>query len=163
MKEQNIMKKITPFLWFKDNAEEAINFYTSIFKNSKVHQVSRYPDAGPGSPGAFMTGTIELEGQEFMVLNGGPAYSFTPAISFFVDCKSQEEVDYYWNRLLEGGKPDQCGWLTDKFGLSWQIVPTRLGELLNDPDPAKAGRVMQAMLKMVKLDVAELEHAYHQG
>lgn len=156
------MQKITPFLWFKDNAEEAINFYTSIFKNSKVHHVSRYPDAGPGSPGAFMTGTIELEGQEFMVLNGGPAYSFTPAISFFVDCKSQDEVDYYWNRLLEGGKPDQCGWLTDKFGLSWQIVPTRLGVLLNDPDPVKANRVMQAMLKMVKLDVAELERAYNQ-
>lgn len=156
------MQKITPFLWFKDNAEEAINFYTSVFKNSKVHNISRYNDAGPDGVSTVMTGTIELEGQEFMVLNGGPAFTFNPAISFFVDCKSQEEVDYYWNRLLEGGSPSQCGWLTDKFGVSWQIVPTRLGELLNDPDPAKANRVMQAMLKMVKLDIAEMERAYNQ-
>ena len=154
------MQKITPFLWFDDNAEEAINFYTSIFKNSKVSNVSRYGEGGMGKAGTIMTGTIQLEGQDLMFLNGGPIYKFTPAISFFVDCKSQEEVDYYWNRLLEGGKPDQCGWLTDKFGLSWQIVPTRLGELLTDPDPVKAGRVMQAMLKMVKLDVGELERAY---
>lgn len=154
------MQKITPFLWFNDNAEEAINFYTSVFKNSKVLNVSRYNDAGPSGKETVMTGTIELEGQEFMVLNGGPSFSFNPAISFFVDCKSQEEVDYYWNRLLEGGSPSQCGWLTDKFGVSWQIVPTRLGELLNDPDPVKAKQVMDAMLKMVKLDVGELERAY---
>ena len=110
-----------------------------------------------------MTGTIQLEGQDFMVLNGGPAFAFTPAVSFFVDCKTQEEVDYYWNRLLEGGKPDQCGWLTDKFGVSWQIVPSALGELLGDPDPAKSQRVMEAMLKMVKLDITGLKRAYENG
>jgi len=154
------MQKITPCLWFNDNAEEAINFYTSVFHNSKVVEVSRYGDAGPGKPGSVLAGTIQIEGQEFMVLNGGPMYSFTPAISFFVSCEAQSEVDYYWNRLLEGGKPDQCGWLTDRFGVSWQIVPTILARLLADPDPVKANRVMHAMLKMVKLDVGQLQHAY---
>lgn len=157
------MQKITPFLWFNDNAEEAVDFYTSVFKNSKVVSVSRYGEGGPGAKGTFMTGTIQLEGQDFMVLNGGPVFSFTPAISFFVDCKTQEEVDYYWNRLLEGGAPDQCGWLKDKFGVSWQIVPSVLGELLNDPDAAKSQRVMEAMLKMVKLDIAGLKQAYENG
>ena len=157
------MQKITPFLWFNDNAEEAVNFYTSVFKNSKVVSVSRYGEGSPGTKGTFMTGTIQLEGQDFMVLNGGPAFSFTPAVSFFVDCKTQEEVDYYWNRLLEGGNADQCGWLKDKFGVSWQIVPSVLGELLNDPDAAKSQRVMEAMLKMVKLDIAGLKRAYENG
>jgi len=138
------MQKITPFLWFNDQAEEAINFYTSIFKNSKIVSLRRYGDAGPGPKGTVMTGTFQIDGQEFYALNGGPHFSFTPAISLFVNCNSQEEVDDLWEKLSEGGRKDRCGWLTDKFGLSWQIIPATLGKLLSDPDPVKANRVMQA-------------------
>lgn len=154
------MQKITPCLWFDNQAEEAARFYTAIFKNSSIEQIARYGPDTPGPEGAVMTVEFKLEGQNFIALNGGPVYKFTPAISFYVDCKTQEEVDHYWNSLLEGGRPDQCGWLTDRFGVSWQIVPAVLTELLGDPDPVKAQRVMQAMLKMVKLDVAELRRAY---
>jgi len=155
------MKKITPFLWFDNQAEEAMNFYVSVFKNSKVLGVSRYGDAGPGAKGSVMTASFELNGQEFTALNGGPEhYGFTEAISFFVDCESQQEVDYLWEKLTEGGERGPCGWLKDKYGLSWQIVPSALGEMLGDKDPAKSQRVMQAMLKMSKLDVAKLKQAY---
>jgi predicted 3-demethylubiquinone-9 3-methyltransferase (glyoxalase superfamily) len=154
------MQKIHPFLWFDTQAEEAMNFYVSIFKNSKVGKVVRYGDAGPGPKGSVMTATFELEGQQFTALNGGPHFKFTEAISFVVDCKTQEEVDELWEKLTAGGgKPDHCGWLKDKFGLSWQIVPTALMELLNDPDPATSKRVMEAMLKMIKIDMAELQRA----
>ena len=153
------MQKITPFLWFDNQAEEAINFYTSIFKNSRVVSVNRYGEAGPGPQGTVMSGTFQLEGQEFMALNGGPQFTFTPALSFFVNCETQAEVDDLWEKLSEGGETEQCGWLRDKFGLSWQIVPTVLGELLNDPDAEKSRRVMEAMLQMVKLDIAGLEQA----
>jgi predicted 3-demethylubiquinone-9 3-methyltransferase (glyoxalase superfamily) len=151
------MQKITPFLWFDNQAEEAMNFYTSIFKNSKVGRISRYGDAGPGPEGAVMSATFQLEGQEFMALNGGPLFQFTPAVSFFVNCETQEEVDHFWEKVSAGGKQEQCGWLKDKFGLSWQIVPSILGKLLGDKDPAKASRVMQAMLQMIKLDIAALK------
>ncbi len=154
------MQKITTFLWFNDQAEEAMNFYTSIFKDSKIVKVSHYGDAGPGPKGSVMVGTFELEGQQFMALNGGPHYSFTPAISLVVNCETQEEVDHYWSKLVEGGKEVQCGWLVDKFGLSWQITPTALGKLLSDPDPVKSQRVMKAMMGMVKIDIAELKKAY---
>jgi predicted 3-demethylubiquinone-9 3-methyltransferase (glyoxalase superfamily) len=154
------MQKITPFLWFDGKAEEAMKFYTSIFRNSKVRDVMRYGDAGPGPKGSVMSATFEIEGQEFIALNGGPAFSFTPAISFFVKCETQEEVDELWAKLSAGGNTQQCGWLQDKFGLSWQIVPTVLGKMLQDKDPQKANRVMDAMLKMVKLDIAELQRAY---
>jgi predicted 3-demethylubiquinone-9 3-methyltransferase (glyoxalase superfamily) len=157
------MPKITPFLWFNDQAEEAMNFYTAIFKNSKISSVSRYGDGGPGQPGSVMTATFELDGQEFMALNGGPLFAFTEAISFFVNCETQAEVDELWGKLTEGGEESQCGWLKDKFGLSWQIVPSVLGELLNDPDAQKAGRVMNAMLQMKKIDIAGLRAAYDQG
>ena len=153
------MQKFTPFLWFDNQAEEAMNFYTSIFKNSRVVSVSRYGEAGPGPQGTVMSGTFQLEGQEFMALNGGPQFTFSPAISFFVNCETQAEVDDLWEKLSEGGETEQCGWLRDKFGLSWQIVPTVLGELLNDPDAEKSRRVMEAMLQMVKLDIAGLEQA----
>ena len=156
------MQKITPFLWFSDQAEEAANFYVSIFKKSKILNVARYGDAGPGPQGGGMTVSFELNGQEFIALNGGPLFSFTEAISFVVNCKTQAEVDELWAKLSEGGKEVQCGWLKDKFGLSWQIVPTVLGELLSDPDPQKAQRVMQAMLQMVKLDIKKLKQAYEQ-
>ena len=156
------MQKITPFLWFDDNAEEAINFYTSIFKDSKIENISHYGDEGPGPAGSVMMANFKLNGQDFMVLNGGPEFTFSEAISFFVSCETQAEVDYYWDRLSEGGETQQCGWLKDKFGLSWQIVPTALGELMGDKDPEKAGRVMQAMLKMVKIDIAGLQQAYDQ-
>ena len=156
------MPKITPFLWFNDQAEEAMNFYTAIFKNSKIGSVSRYGEGGPGQPGSVMTATFELDGQEFMVLNGGPLFTFTEAISFFVNCETQAEVDELWEKLTEGGEESQCGWLKDKYGLSWQIVPSALGELLNDPDAEKAGRVMNAMLQMKKIDVAGLRAAYEQ-
>jgi predicted 3-demethylubiquinone-9 3-methyltransferase (glyoxalase superfamily) len=157
------MPKITPFLWFNDQAEEAMNFYTAIFKNSKIGSVSRYGEGGPGQPGSVMTATFELDGQEFMALNGGPLFTFTEAISFFVNCETQVEVDELWEKLTEGGEESQCGWLKDKFGLSWQIVPSVLGELLNDPDAEKAGRVMNAMLQMKKIDIAGLRAAYEQG
>src|ERR1700692_244309 len=142
------MQKITPFLWFDGKAEAAMNFYVSIFKNSKVGRVTRYGDAGPGPKGSVMSATFQLEGQQFMALNGGPMFQFTPAISLFVDCATQEEVDELWKKLSAGGKPDRCGWLKDKFGLSWQIIPKALGELLGDKDPEKSKRVMQAMLQM---------------
>jgi predicted 3-demethylubiquinone-9 3-methyltransferase (glyoxalase superfamily) len=153
-------QKITPFLWFNDNAEEAINFYLSIFKNSRLISAQRYGDAGPGPKGSIMTATFELNGQEFMALNGGPHFKFTEAISLFVKCETQEEVDGYWAKLLEGGQPQQCGWLKDKFGLSWQIIPNALGELLGAKEPERAKRVMEAMLKMQKIDVAKLKEAY---
>jgi predicted 3-demethylubiquinone-9 3-methyltransferase (glyoxalase superfamily) len=154
------MQKITPFLWFNDNAEAAINFYTSIFKDSKILSISRYGEAGPGPSGTVMSATFQLEGQEFMALNGGPQYQFTEAISLFVNCETQEEVDNLWNKLTEGGEPGPCGWLKDKFGLSWQIIPTALSELLGDPDPVKAQNVMKAMLQMSKIDVEKLKQAY---
>lgn len=147
------MQKITPFLWFDDKAEEAMNFYTSIFKNSRVTNVSRHG-------GKVMSATFQLEGQEFMALNGGPHFKFTEAVSFFVKCGTQEEVDTFWDQLSAGGQTQQCGWLKDKYGLSWQIIPNALGEMLQDKDAGKAGRVMQAMLKMVKIDIKALQQAY---
>jgi predicted 3-demethylubiquinone-9 3-methyltransferase (glyoxalase superfamily) len=153
------MQKITPFLWFDDDAEEAMNFYVSIFRNSKVGRISRYGAAGPGKKGQVMSATFQLEGQEFHALNGGPKYKFTPAISLFVSCETQEEVDDLWSKLSAGGAPQQCGWVTDRFGLSWQIIPKALGQLLGDPDPGRAQRAMQAMLKMTKIDVAALQRA----
>ncbi len=156
------MQKITPFLWFDDQAEEAANFYVSIFKNSKIVNIARYGEAGPGPAGTVMTVAFELNGQEFTALNGGPEFKFTEAISFFVNCESQQEVDELWEKLSERGEEGPCGWLKDKYGLSWQIVPTVLGELLNDPNPAKAQRVMKAMLQMQKIDIAGLKQAYGQ-
>lgn len=157
------MQKITPFLWFDNQAEEAMNFYVSIFKNSKIGGVTRNGDAGPGPKGTVMSATFQLEGQEFFALNGGPHFKFTPAISLFVDCRTQQEVDELWEKLSAGGSKQQCGWLQDQFGLSWQIIPSALGELMNDPDPAKAGRVMQAMMKMTKIDIEGLKQAHAQG
>lgn len=157
------MQKITPFLWFDDKAEEAVNFYTSIFKNSKILNFSRYGEGGPGVPGTVMTVSFELGGQEFMALNGGPVFQFTPAISLFVNCQSQAEVDELWEKLSEGGEIGQCAWLRDKYGISWQIVPTILGELLGDQNPAKARKVMEAMLQMKKIDIAALQAAHAQG
>ena len=154
------MQKITPFLWFDGQAEEAMKFYASIFKNSKIGNVSRYGKGGPGPEGAVMTATFELEGQKFMALNGGPLFKFNEAISLFVDCETQEEVDELWEKLSAGGQKSRCGWLKDKFGVSWQIIPRALGELLGDKDPKKSSRVMQAMLKMDKIDIAGLKQAY---
>jgi predicted 3-demethylubiquinone-9 3-methyltransferase (glyoxalase superfamily) len=157
------MQKITPFLWFDGKAEEAMNFYVSIFKNSKVVRVTRYGEAGPGPKGTVMSATFQLEGQDFYALNGGPQYSFTPAISFFVSCETQQEVDELWEKLSAGGRKDRCGWLQDKYGLSWQIIPSVLGKLLQDKDPEKAKRVMQAMLQMSKIDIKGLQQAYDRG
>jgi len=157
------MGKIAPCLWFDGKAVEAMNFYTSVFKNSKVGKVTRYGEAGPGENGSVMTATFEIEGQEFVALNGGPMFKFSPAISFIVQCRTQEELDDFWANLVEGGAPQQCGWLTDKFGVSWQIVPTILPEMLLDKDAEKTKRVMQAMLKMVKLDIKVLKQAYEKG
>lgn len=157
------MQKIVPFLWFDGKAEEAMNFYTSIFKNSKIKTIHRYGDAGPGPQGTVMSGTFEINGQEFMALNGGPQFTFTPAISFFVNCESQAEVDELWEKLSAGGEKSRCGWLRDKFGVSWQIIPTALGKMLGDPDRAKAARVMQAMLKMEKIDIQGLRQAFEQS
>jgi len=154
------MQKITPFLWFDGNAEEAMNFYVSIFKNSKVGRVSRYGDAGPGPKGTVMSVTFRLEGQEFMALNGGPHFSFSPAISFFVSCETQEEVDQLWEKLSAGGKKEKCGWLKDKYGLSWQIIPATLGQLMQDKDPERSKRVMNAMLQMDKIEIKKLKQAY---
>jgi len=154
------MQKITPFLWFDGNAEEAVNFYTSIFPKSKIVSVSRHGDAGPGPKGTVMVMTFELEGQQFMALNGGPQFKFTPAISLLVRCKTQAEVDRYWDQLSAGGQTIECGWLQDKFGVSWQIVPTVLFEMMADKDPKKADRVMSAMMEMKKLDIAGLKRAY---
>jgi predicted 3-demethylubiquinone-9 3-methyltransferase (glyoxalase superfamily) len=153
---------ITPFLWFDNQAEEAANFYVSIFKNSKIGSVNRYGSEGPGEEGSVMTATFSLDGQDFIALNGGPEFSFTPAVSFVVSCETQHEVDDYWEKLSAGGKTNQCGWLTDKYGLSWQVVPSILGELLSDDDDEKSGSVMKAMLQMTKLDIAALQRAYDQ-
>ena len=157
------MKKITPFLWFDGQAEEAMNHYVSIFKSAKIGNVSRWGKAGPGVEGTVMSATFELEGQEFFALNGGPNFKFTPAISFFITCETQEEVDNFWNKLSDGGRTDRCGWLQDKFGLSWQVVPSVLNKYLGDTDKAKAARVMQAMMTMEKLDIAILQAAYDQA
>ena len=156
------MQKITTFLWFNNQAEEAAIFYTSIFKNSKILSISRYGENSPGTPGTAMIVTFQIEGQEFMALNGGPEFKFSEAISLFVNCDGQDEVDMLWERLSAGGEQGPCGWLKDKFGLSWQIVPTVLGELMSHPDPIKAQRVTQAMLQMGKLDIAALQRAAEQ-
>jgi predicted 3-demethylubiquinone-9 3-methyltransferase (glyoxalase superfamily) len=156
------MQKITPFLWFDDKAEEAMNFYVSVFKNSKVVSVARYGEVGPGPKGTVMTATFQLEGQEFVALNGGPQFKFTEAISFVVNCETQEEVDKFWEKLSKGGEKSRCGWLTDKYGLSWQVVPTVLEEMLQDKDPEKSQRVMKAMLQMDKMDIKTLKQAYEQ-
>ena len=156
-------QKITTYLWFDNNAEEAMNFYVSIFKNSKILDLVRYGDAGPGPKGTVMAGTFQLEGQEFMALNGGPHFKFTEAISLFVNCETQEEVDDLWKKLTAGGgAPSQCGWLKDKFGLSWQIIPSVLLELLADKDARKSKRVMEAMLQMSKIDIKRLKQAAEQ-
>ncbi len=163
-----LQQKITPFLWFDKNAEEAMNFYTSIFKNSKIVSIKRYPE-GPleapmkGMEGKILTAVFELEGQTFMCLDGGPVFKPTSATSFYIECKDQQEVDYYWDKLSEGGDLtfQQCGWLMDKFGFSWQVIPVQLPELLNDPDPVKSGKVLKAMLQMKKIDVAVLQKAYN--
>jgi predicted 3-demethylubiquinone-9 3-methyltransferase (glyoxalase superfamily) len=153
------MQKITPFLWFDNHAEAAVEFYTSVFKDAKVGKVARYTDAGPGPKGSVMTATITLFGQAFILINGGPQFKFTEAISFVVNCETQQEIDEYWEKLSEGGEKSRCGWLKDKFGLSWQIVPTILGKLMQDQDQEKVKRVMQAMLKMDKLDIATFQNA----
>ena len=155
------MQKITPFLWFDGRAEEAMNFYTSIFRNSKIINVSRYGKGAPGDmEGSVMTGTIHLDGQDFMLLNGGPIFSFTPAVSFFISCENQEEIDHYWNSLSADGEESRCGWLKDKFGLSWQVVPKTLGSMLHGGNAAGSQRAMEAMLKMGKLDIKTLQDAF---
>ena len=160
--EKKSKQKIKPFLWFDDKAEEAINFYVSIFKNSKMVSATRYGEAGPGPKGTVMSATFQLEGQEFYALNGGPHFKFTEAISLFVDCETQQEVDELWEKLSAGGAKSRCGWLKDKYGLSWQIIPSVLGEMLQDKDREKSNRVMQAMLKMDKIDIKKLKQAYDQ-
>jgi predicted 3-demethylubiquinone-9 3-methyltransferase (glyoxalase superfamily) len=157
------MHKITPFLWFDGQAEEAMNFYVSIFKNSKIGKISRWGEGGPGAKGTVMSASFELDGQPFHALNGGPHFKFTPAISMFVSCETQAEVDELWDKLSAGGEKSRCGWLTDKFGLSWQIIPTALGEALGNPDPEKAKRAMQAMMQMGKIDIAALQQATAHG
>jgi len=156
------MQKITPFLWFDDQAEEAMNFYVSIFKNSKVVSITRYGDEGPGPKGTVMVASFQLDGQEFLALNGGPQFTFSPAVSFVVNCETQKEVDEFWEKLSQGGEKNQCGWLQDKYGLSWQVVPTILSKLLQDKDAEKSGRVMKAMLQMTKIDINALKQAYEQ-
>lgn len=155
-----LSQKIVPFLWFEDQAEDAVNYYIKIFNNSRVKNITRYGAAGPGPKDSVMTISFELEGQEFTALNGGPMYKFTEAVSFYVKCISQEEVDYFWDKLTEDGEEQPCGWLKDKYGLSWQIVPTLLVEMLNDPDPQKVKRVTEEMLKMKKIDIKTLIEAY---
>lgn len=157
------MQKIVTNLWFDGRVEEALEFYTSIFPNSRVKSISRYGEAGPGQKGEIMVANFELEGQEFTIINGGPGFPHSPAMSLAVNCESQAEVDELWEKLADGGKHDQCGWLTDRFGVSWQIVPTALERLLEDEDEARRERVMTAMLAMTKLDIAALERAYHGG
>lgn len=154
------MQKITPFLWFDNNAEEAANFYVSIFKNSKVLSVSRYGEAGPGPKGTVMVAEFQIDGQEFVALNGGPRFKFTEAISFVINCETQDEVEYFWERLSEGGEKSRCGWLKDKFGLSWQVVPTVLNKLMSDSDPEKVKRVTEAMLQMDRIDIEPLQRAF---
>jgi predicted 3-demethylubiquinone-9 3-methyltransferase (glyoxalase superfamily) len=156
------MQKITPYLWFDNQAEEAANYYVSIFKNSKIVNIARYGEAGPGPAGTVLTVAFELEGQDFVALNGGPQFTFSPAISFFVNCETQDEVDELWEKLSEGGAAEQCGWLKDKYGVSWQIIPAVLIEMLNDPDPEKSPRVMKAMLQMDKIDIDGLKQAYEE-
>jgi predicted 3-demethylubiquinone-9 3-methyltransferase (glyoxalase superfamily) len=156
------MQKITPFLWFDDEAEEAANFYVSRFKKSKIVSVTRYGEAGPGPKGTVMTVAFELNGQEFVALNGGPQFEFTEAISFVVNCETQEEVDEFWEKLSEGGEKSRCGWLQDKYGLSWQVVPTILEKMFQAKDPEKSQRVMKAMMQMAKMDIAALKQAYDQ-
>ena len=158
-----MQKKITTFLTYDGQAEEAMRFYTSIFEDSRILSMNHYGDAGPGAKGSVMSGTFELAGQEFMALNGGPSFSFSQGISLFVDCETQEEVDELWEKLSEGGEKGPCGWLTDQFGVSWQIIPRALGELLNDEDPEKSRRVMEAMLQMSKIEVDGLRRAYEGG
>ena len=153
------MQQINPFLWFDGQAEEAANFYVSTFDDSSIIEVSRYPEGTPGPAGSVMTVTFRLKGQELIALNGGPEFTFTPAISLLVHCADQDEVDRYWSRLTDGGTTQQCGWVTDRFGVTWQIVPDRLGELLGDPDPGRANRAMQAMLQMDKIEIKALEDA----
>jgi predicted 3-demethylubiquinone-9 3-methyltransferase (glyoxalase superfamily) len=157
------MQKIIPFLWFDGNAEEAMNFYVSVFKNSKLGTITRYGDAGPGPKGAVITGTFQIDGQNFYALNGGPQFKFSSAISFFVNCETQQEVDELWEKLSAGGETMQCGWLKDKFGITWQIIPTILGELLHGKDAKKSQSAMKAMMQMTKLDIAKLKQAYDQG
>ncbi len=154
------MNKITPCLWFDENAEEAVNFYTSIFTDAKISNVVRYPKDAHGPEGKVMTIAFQLRGENFLALNGGPYFNFTPAISFIVDCDSQQEIDHYWDALASGGEVEQCGWLKDKFGISWQIVPSILQDLMQDKDPAKVQRVSNALLQMIKLDIAALQKAY---
>lgn len=157
------MQKITTFLWFDSQAEEAVNFYVSLFKDSKVVSIKRYGKEVPGMEGKVLTAVFELNGQKFMALDGGPMFKFTEAVSMFVDCEDQAEVDHLWEKLTaDGGEESQCGWLKDKYGLSWQIIPRELMQLMSDPDPAKAGRVMQCMMQMKKIDVAKLREAYEQ-
>ena len=156
-------QKITPFLWFDNQAEEAADFYTSVFKNSKIVTVTRYGDAGPGPKGSAMTVAFELDGQSFIALNGGPHFKFCEAVSFVVNCGTQEELDDFWKKLSDGGQQVECGWLKDKYGLSWQIVPTILGQLMKSGDPRRSQRVMQALMKMKKLDIATLKKAYDQN
>ena len=157
------MQKITPFLWFDSQAEEVANFYVSIFKNSKILSISRYGEAGPGPKGTVMVVKFQLDGQEFLALNGGPQFSFTPAVSLVANCATQQEVDELWEKLSAGGKKQNCGWLTDKYGLSWQVVPTLVGEMMQDKDAEKTKRVMQAIMQMNKLEIAGLQRAYDQG
>ncbi len=156
------MQKITTFLTFNNQAEEAVNFYVSIFRNSKIVSMSRYGEGGPGPKGSVMSASFLLEGQEFVALNGGPQFTFADGISLFVNCETQEEVDKLWDKLSEGGEKGPCGWLKDKFGVSWQIIPTALGQMLQDKDPRKSQNVMQAMLQMTKIDIAALRRAYEQ-
>jgi predicted 3-demethylubiquinone-9 3-methyltransferase (glyoxalase superfamily) len=157
------MQKISPCLWFDTEAEEAANFYTSVFKNSRIVRIARYGEAGPRPAGMVMTVDFELDGQEFIALNGGPEFTFNEALSLQVYCADQEEVDYFWDRLSEGGEPGPCGWLKDKYGVSWQVIPTVLSELVSDPDLAKSQRVMAAMLKMGKIEIEDLQRAAEQG
>jgi len=161
-KGRRIMQKITPCLWFDTQGEEAANFYTSIFKDSKILHVARYGEAGPRPAGTVMTVSFELDGQEFIALNGGPEFKFNEAISFQVNCETQAEVDEFWNGLSEGGEEGPCGWLKDRYGVSWQIIPTALTDLMSDPDPEKSQRVMKAMLEMSKIDIEALKKAYEQ-
>jgi len=159
------MQKITPFLWFNIQAEEAVDFYVAVFKNSKIYDISRYSHAAAKASGmpeeSVMTISFELNGQKFVALNGGPHFQFNPSVSFVISCKNQQEIDYYWEKLTQGGTEEQCGWLRDKFGLSWQVVPANIDELMKDPDPVKSERAMNALLKMKKLDMQKLEDAFY--
>ena len=157
------MQKITPFLWFNNNAEEAVNFYAGLFKDAVIETITRYGEAGPGPAGSVMTIKFQLHGQEFLALNGGPHFSFTPAISFVISCETQEEIDRLWDAFTDGGETMNCGWVKDRFGLCWQVVPSIIGKLMSDKDPARVKRVMGAMMQMIKLDIAGLQRAYDGG